>query len=526
MNIITLGTIAVLAGIVLFSWFTRDKSDSAESFTNMDRSATWLLIAGTYAATLVSAVGMVGLPGQSYSTGWLYGLANWGSTIGLLISALFFGPRIRMFGKTTMSEFFQYRFASPGFRFVTSIIIILGTGAYFVSQTIGAGTILETILGIPFNYTVIIILAIVIFLAIVGGAKTVTVTDTIMFVIIALTLGIVFCPIVVQTAGFENIAYYATQDPDFFKIGGNVNAPAGTIIGFMMLWSLGIAAAPTNLSRAYLAKSNRHWLKGMMVAFTVIVILIWSAHSAGGAMRIINPDLPNGNSVLPWAALNVVPKFIGLFGVLGLTAACISTADTQLLVVAQSFALDIVGHFKKDMNAKEGQKYTRIMLVVFGLLGLVLSVMQPTAVVAFGNFGSSVFAAAFFPILACALFSRKVSKAAAYVSMIVGIVVDLALHVIPIFLGLGWGTVSYLPYGIHPVIWSTAASFVALLVVALLTKPTPSELEAFAVAEKNVEPIDTTISDRSLVAIAIGMMLIGTVIFGYTIYLGVITGGA
>ena len=44
----------------------------------------------------------------------------------------------------------------------------------------------------------------------------------------------------VHKAGFENIAYYATQDPDFFKIGGNVHAPFGTILGFIVLWALGI----------------------------------------------------------------------------------------------------------------------------------------------------------------------------------------------------------------------------------------------------------------------------------------------
>lgn len=524
MNIISVGTIVVLVGIVVYTWLTRDKEDSAEEFANMDRSATWLLIAGTYAATLVSAVGMVGLPGQSYSTGWLYGLANWGSTIGLLLSALFFGPRIRMFGKTTMSEFFQYRFASPNFRFVTSVIIILGTGAYFVSQTIGAGTILETVLGIPFNYTVILILAIVIFLAMVGGAKTVTITDTIMFVIIALTLGIVFCPMVVHKAGFENIAYYATQDPDFFKIGGNVHAPFGTILGFIVLWALGIGAAPTNLTRAFLAKSNRHWLKGMLVAFTVISILIWSAHSAGGALRVINPDIANGNSALPWAALNVVPTVVGLCGVLGLTAACISTADTQILVIAQSFALDIIGHYKRDMTAREGQKYTRIMLIVFGLIGVVLSLLQPTAVVSFGNFGSSVFAAAFFPILTCALFMKHVSKTAAYASMITGIACDFVLHVIPVFMGLGWGAVSYLPYGIHPVIWSTAASFLVLFLFMAIAKPAPAELAAYEEAEKNEEPIDPTISDGNLIAIAVGMMAVGAAIFAYTIYLGMLTG--
>ena len=92
-SIIPVFTIVLLVGLCVYTWITRDKDDNAGDYNNMDRSATWLYLAGTYTATLVSAVGMVGLPGQSYTTGYMYGLANWGSTIGLMLSALFSAPR-------------------------------------------------------------------------------------------------------------------------------------------------------------------------------------------------------------------------------------------------------------------------------------------------------------------------------------------------------------------------------------------------------------------------------------------------
>lgn len=92
---------------------------------------------------------------------------------------------------------------------------------------------------------------------------------------------------------------------------------------------------------------------------------------------------------------------------LGLVAACVSTADTQLLVIAQSSALDIWGHIKPDLDAKVAQKRTRIMVAIFAVAGAILSLGNSTFVVAFGNFGSSVFAAAFFPILTTALFNKR-----------------------------------------------------------------------------------------------------------------------
>lgn len=519
-SIIPVFTIVLLVGPCVYTWITRDKDDNAGDYNNMDRSATWLYLAGTYTATLVSAVGMVGLPGQSYTTGYMYGLANWGSTIGLMLSALFFGPQIRKFGKTTVAEFFQFRFDSKAFRLIVAIITVLGTGAYFVSQTIGAAVILETIVGIPFNTTVIIVVVIVAYLALVGGAKTVTVTDTILFCVIAVALGVVFAPTVIGVAGgLPAMKILAGTTPEFLKLGGLANAPFGTMVGFIMLWALGIGAAPVNLSRAFLAKSNREWLKGMMVAFCVTVFMIWSVHSAAAYGRLINPDLTSGSQVMPWLALNAVPKAIGLAGVLGLVAACVSTADTQLLVIAQSSALDIWGHIKPDLDAKVAQKRTRIMVAIFAVAGAILSLGNSTFVVAFGNFGSSVFAAAFFPILTTALFNKRVTKAAAMVSMIVGIACDFVLHVIPMTMGMAWGTVSYLPYGIHPVIWSTAAAYIALFVVTALTKPTKQEIAAFDHAMAVQEPIDPNLSDSHMIKIAVGLLVFGAIFFAFVLYL-------
>ena len=149
------------------------------------------------------------------------------------------------------------------------------------------------------------------------------------------------------------------------------------------------------------------------------------------------------------------------------------------------------------------------MVAIFAVAGAILSLGNSTFVVAFGNFGSSVFAAAFFPILTTALFNKRVTKAAAMVSMIVGIACDFVLHVIPMTMGMAWGTVSYLPYGIHPVIWSTAAAYIALFVVTALTKPTKQEIAAFDHAMAVQEPIDPNLSDSHMIKIAVGLLVFG-----------------
>lgn len=84
---------------------------------------------------------------------------------------------------------------------------------------------------------------------------------------------------------------------------------------------------------------------------------------------------------------------------------------------------------------------------------------------------------------------------------------------------MAWGTVSYLPHGIHPVIWSTAAAYIALFVVTALTKPTKQEIAAFDHAMAVQEPIDPNLSDSHMIKIAVGLLVFGAIFFAFVLYL-------
>ena len=72
--------IVIFVGVSL--WYAR-KGSTLQDFYVMEGNAGPFLIAGTYLATWVSAVGMVGLTGVSYSTGMVTGILTWGAYPGL-----------------------------------------------------------------------------------------------------------------------------------------------------------------------------------------------------------------------------------------------------------------------------------------------------------------------------------------------------------------------------------------------------------------------------------------------------------
>lgn len=519
-KVVSIGFILLM---VVWSIIKRPKAQTAGDFQNMEQSAGWIVIAGTYTATLLSAVGMVGLPAISYQTGYLLGILNWGVPFAFVLTALFIGPRLRLFGAVTLSDFFKERFDSNALKLVSAFITIFGIGAYFISQTIGSAVILEQLTGIDYNFTVIFTLLVVLVFCFVGGTRSVSLVNTAMSIMIVLGLGFLFAPTIIGTVGLDKIQSFAIGRPEFFVWNGSNHTPLGTIVGFLAVWALGISANPVNVTRAYIAKSNREWVKGLMVGLLSVTALIWLMHSSNMAIRAFNPDNPEikvASASLSWAAVNLVTPVIGIAATLGLTAACLSTANSQILVVAQSLVNDIIGNYRK-FTPERAITLIKWSLIILSALSLFFSLGRPGFIVIFGNFGASVFASAFFPVIMFSLAFASISASGAMWSMTIGVVMNFVLHAIPLFMGESFGYAGYLPYSIHPVLWSTALSTIALFVVSAINKPSKAMIKNFnetiAKGGKEIDKQDDS-SDSTMIKWSIGFIGIGLVMFGAIVW--------
>lgn len=480
--------IVIFVGVSL--WYAR-KGSTLQDFYVMEGNAGPFLIAGTYLATWVSAVGMVGLTGVSYSTGMVTGILTWGAYPGFVISAFFIGNKLRRFGQVTLGDYYEARFGGKNIRLLSTIITIVGLGGYFISQLIGSAVITETVLGIPYNIMLPLMVAVFSIIAVCGGARTVTVTDTMMSCLIAVSIGIVFAPVFISSVGLETMTKYAATKPEFFTATGGGLVGWGTIIGWQVLWCFGNAANPAFITRAYLAKDSRTWVKAIMLSLMVVIPLVWMAQSTAAFVKFVHPDLSNPAQALIWAATSTyTPRIIGAFAIAGLFACVLSTASTQILMLAFSVSRDIYERFGTFKNEEERYKKSlfsaRLWIGIFAVVAVILSWGRPTYIYLAGNFGSSVFAAAFFPALIMGLSWNKTTKAGAYASMWVGLVLDAVLSFYPmIFLNKPLAWAEYLPFGIHPVIWALIAAQVTVIVVSLMTQEsiTKEQLEIYTVCQ-------------------------------------------
>jgi solute:Na+ symporter, SSS family len=156
---------------------------------------------------------------------------------------------------------------------------------------------------------------------------------------------------------------------------------AGVIIGFLGI-GLGSPGQPHIVVR-YMSISDPARLKYSAIYGTFWnIVLGLGAICIGLVGRILVPDinsLPDSDPEMIYLALS--SEYFGpvLYGLLvgGVFAAILSTADSQLLVVASTFARDLYEKViagKREIDEKKKLYLSRVVLVLSGILALFLPI--------------------------------------------------------------------------------------------------------------------------------------------------------
>ncbi len=132
----------------------------------MATAADWMS-----AASFISMAGLIsfmGYDGSQYLMGW---------TGGYVLLALMLAPYLRKFGKFTVPDFIGERYYSQQARLTAVICALFISFTYVVGQMKGVGVAFARFLEVPFEWGVVIGVAIVFFYAVLGGMKGITYTQ-------------------------------------------------------------------------------------------------------------------------------------------------------------------------------------------------------------------------------------------------------------------------------------------------------------------------------------------------------------
>lgn len=294
---------------------------------------------------------------------YTFGISALWIFVGYLVGFVVFIPfavYLKEFSQTrkyyTLVDFFKEKYNRKVALFILSAVFIWYFGT-LSAQFIGSGKILEELSGIPYRISTVIICFVIISYLLIGGFRSVVLTDVFQFIMIGVILLIVVY--VIQ----EDVRIPAEHWNLF-------NAGVPNIIAFLLLGLATPFATQDFWQKIYAMRDKRvvKWsftISGVIL-FSVSLFLTYIGLIARTKFPGIDADIAAIQSFT-----SLVPE--ALKGIVGIAffAAILSTADTFLFMLSVNTTHDSV----KLRKEKREEKiiHTRIAVIVIGVLAMFLA---------------------------------------------------------------------------------------------------------------------------------------------------------
>ena len=479
MDIYTLGiaiSVVVFIGVGLYAGRSVKQLDD---YFVAGRRAPTLLIVGTLVASVFSTSLFLGEAGFTYD-GQLgpYILMPGIAVIGYVYGALFFGTFLRRSRAHTVADFFGQRFNSHKVQQAAGLTIIVGLGGYLLVVTQGAAILLTELTGLSYFEGIILAWLSYTLFTLYSGSKGVILTDTLMFLLFCLATVFFVFYIVDGMGGAAKAVEDLTQvqsKPDIAAWHGTVGAGTEwpTAKDYLiwslimdMSWGFVYAVGPWQSSRHLMARDEHVVIRAAVYACFAVALMQVLVYGIGGLINLANPEISPSETVMIWAAKNLVPSFLGAMLLAGIMAAALSSASTFLSLIGFSVSNDIVVR-KKQLTVNA----SRIAMCVTGIVVLVLCFIFPPNVFWLMLFIGTVFASSWGPVGFMSIWSKSITADGAFW----GIVTGFFGNVIPaLFDYIGFIS---LPSYLNPALIGASISLVTIIYISKLGTVTAQEAQ-------------------------------------------------
>jgi SSS family solute:Na+ symporter len=164
----------------------------------------------------------------------------------------------------------------------------------------------------------------------------------------------------------------------------------------------------------------------------------------GLVARTLHPGLSEPEMALPTVLASNVPPIIGSLALAAVFSAMISSADAVLFMLSTSGARDFYqGLIKPQATDREVLRMARLLAVVGGVIGFLLTFVFESVVSALTMFYSVMVVTLFTPILG-GLFLPRAGRWGAVAAMLVGVTTLFVTQMATGGAGYGWAAPSFL----------------------------------------------------------------------------------
>ncbi|HKU13887.1 MAG TPA: cation acetate symporter [Steroidobacteraceae bacterium] len=467
--------LVVIASTLLITRWAARRTHSRSEFYAAGSSITGTQNGLAIAGDFMSASTILGVAGLAFTGNADAVLYIVSPLLGFTIMLLFIAEPLRNLGRYTVPEVVALRFAGRGVRAFTAAAALVVTIFYLIAQMVGAGALLEILLGVPYAVAVIVVATLMMLYVAFGGMLATTWVQITKAVV--LIVGVVLLTFLTfRHVGYDLGSLYsiARAQMDAVLTGNRAGALTSmySTLSLGLALSLGVCGLPHVLMRFFTVPDARQARRSIVVAMLLIavvfLIVLFVLSYAAIAFLYGKPEFLDAAGVLRGGANMAVVHLSRLLGgdvLMGIVAAVIFA--TILAVVAGltmasagALAHDLYAQVFRRGAASEAQELrmfrvaTLAVTVVAALLGIAFKGTNISFLV---SLAFSVAASANLPVLLLSLYWRGLTRRGVLVGGAVGLVtstgmliagpaiwVDVLGHAQPLF-GSNYPTLIALP---------------------------------------------------------------------------------
>ncbi|AKQ44679.1 sodium:solute symporter [Rufibacter radiotolerans] len=373
--------------LIFISFLTSKKGESTDSFFLANRKSPWYIVAFGMIGTSLSGVTFISVPGMVEKVQFSYLQLILGNMLGYFVVALVLMPLYYRLNLVSIYTYLEQRFGFWSYK--------TGAAYFLLARTLGAAFRLYLVagvlqlavfddMGVPFEISVIITIALIWVYTFRGGMKTIIWTDTFqtlaMLVCVGITivmindsLGLSFQGMVntISESKYSQVFFWEWKDQRYFL----KQFISGMFIAIVMV-GLDQDMMQKNLSCKNLKEAQKN-----MFSFTIIILFVNILFLSLGALLYLFAEakgitLPEkGDMVFPELALKYFSPVAGITFILGITAITYASADSALTALTTSFCVDFLD-FKNRPEAQRIRYKNWVHLGFSAMLALVIIIFK------------------------------------------------------------------------------------------------------------------------------------------------------
>lgn len=424
---LVLGYAAMLAKHALAG---HKESESSAGYLVAGRNLGGVVVALSFYATFMSTNTFIGASAKSWDHGvsWcLSGLVL--TTLACLawtVVAPRFVPLTREYQSLTVADFLGTHYQSMAVRRFAGVLVAAASILYLIAIYRGASLAIEAFLDLEYSYCVLIAAVCVTSYTMIGGFKSVVMTDAVQGVLMLVGAVVLFGVMISLGGGTAAISEKLSSiDPNLVSW----TYSDGVTAAFTYSLAVGVKylVEPRQLSRFYGLKDAAALKTAAWVACFAILISYLCLLPLGALARaVIQPDvIQDTDQILPHllGPAGVMGPIAGTLFLLVLVSAAISSIDSVLLVAASTISRDVFRLAKLDdgTDSRNEVRVTRYWITAISLLAAGAALLpNMSSIIPLTMFSGSLYGACFLPVLVIGLFIQRPSAKAAITTMIIG----------------------------------------------------------------------------------------------------------